>query len=350
MAIPVSIVIGIVAARRLQSNRDALLWSLALSAHRQMPLGPAVAAFAEQCRGGYRHRVRALAALLQSGMPLPAALDRLPGTLPEAGDVAVRVGWENGVLPQALRDAAVLRTHEPPPWQAVQGRLIYLFFVLTMIQVITGFVLYFIIPKFKKIFMDFGVELPKLTILVLEVSDFVVDYFYLVVPPLFVLLAYLFVISLRGRTSAPWFLSRLLIRIDTAQILRALAVTMEGGLPLTAGLRALASTYPRPAIRADLQRVLDAVNRGADWCTSLGAAGLLSTIDAAVLESAQRVGNLPWAMREMAQSGERRLSYRLQAWVQVVFPLIVFCIGMFVFFIVTGFFMPLVKLISELSG
>jgi protein transport protein HofC len=350
MAIPVGIVIAIVAARRRQSSRDALLWSLALAAHREMPLGPAVAAFAEQCRGGYRRRVLALADLLQSGVSLPEALGRLPHMLPEAGEVAVRVGWENGILARALRDAAILRTHQPPPWQAVQGRLIYLVFVLTMIQMVTGFVLYFIIPKFKKIFMDFGVELPKLTILVLEVSDFVVEYFYLVVPLLMVLLAYLFVIALGGRTWAPWFLRRLLVRIDTAQILRALAVTMEGGMPLTAGLLALAKTYPRVGIRTDLQRVYEAVNGGADWCASLGSAGLLSTIDGAVLESAQRVGNLPWAMREMAQSGERRLSYRLQVLVQVAFPIIVLCIGMLVFFIASGLFMPLVKLITELSG
>ena len=350
MAIPIAIALAIIVSRRQQASRDSLLWSLALVAHRQMPLGPTVAAFADCCRGKYRRRVLALSEYLESGLSLPDARDRQPKVLSEAGEVAARVGWENGLLAPALRDAAVTRTYQPTPWQAVQGRLLYLIAVLTLIFWITGFVLYFIIPKFKKIFLDFGVELPQISTLVLEVSDIVVEYWYVVIPLLFASLIYLLVLSFGGRSWAPWFLWRLLIRIDTAQILRALAVTMDGGLPLTAGLRALARTYPRVGIRSQLQRVHDAVSGGADWCTSLGTAGLVSTIDGAVLESAQRVGNLPWAMREMAESGERRLSYRLQALVQIVFPITVLCIGALVFFILTGLFMPLVKLITELSG
>jgi len=37
---------------------------------------------------------------------------------------------------------------------------------------------YFIIPRFKKILMDFGVELPGTTLLILIASDWIVDYFY----------------------------------------------------------------------------------------------------------------------------------------------------------------------------
>jgi type II secretory pathway component PulF len=38
---------------------------------------------------------------------------------------------------------------------------------------------FFAVPRFKKIFMDFGVELPGSTVLTLCASDWVVDYFYL---------------------------------------------------------------------------------------------------------------------------------------------------------------------------
>jgi type II secretory pathway component PulF len=62
------------------------------------------------------------------------------------------------------------------------------------------------------------------------------------------------------------------------------------------------------------------------------------------------VGNLTWALRELADRGERRLAYGLQLFVQVLFPIVLLGVAAVVFLFAVGYFMPLVKLISELSG
>jgi protein transport protein HofC len=90
------------------------------------------------------------------------------------------------------------------------------------------------------------------------------------------------------------------------------------------------------------------LTQGKDWCVSLYEQGLLRPADAAVLESARRVGNLSWALRETAENGERRLAYRLQTWVQALFPLFVLLIGALVFVVAVGYFSPLVILIERL--
>ena len=71
--------------------------------------------------------------------------------------------------------------------------------------------------------------------------------------------------------------------------------------------------------------------------------------DAAVLASAQRVGNLDWALRELAESSDRRLGYRLQFWLQLIFPLIVLAVGALVFLLAVAYFLPLVTLITKLA-
>ena len=67
-----------------------------------------------------------------------------------------------------------------------------------------------------------------------------------------------------------------------------------------------------------------------------------------MLGSAQRVGNLAWALREMAESNERRLGYRLQFWLQLLFPMLLICLGAVVFVLVVAYFCPLVSLIEAL--
>ena len=102
-------------------------------------------------------------------------------------------------------------------------------------------------------------------------------------------------------------------------------------------------------VRRRLRKVLREVREGADWVASLRGQGLINQADAAVLSSAQRVGNLPWALRETSSSAERRLSYRLQFWLQILFPVVVMAMGTMVFFYAVAYFMPLVRLIEALA-
>ena len=69
----------------------------------------------------------------------------------------------------------------------------------------------------------------------------------------------------------------------------------------------------------------------------------------AILQAAQRVGNLPGALREMADSVRRRLAYRVQAAAQMLFPPIVILMGLVVLFIVAALFVPIVALIQRLA-
>jgi protein transport protein HofC len=92
------------------------------------------------------------------------------------------------------------------------------------------------------------------------------------------------------------------------------------------------------------------VRHGADWGESLQRHGLIRAADAGVLASAKAVGNLGWALRELAETGERRLALRLQAWVQTLFPLVVILLGLVVLVLAAAFFSPLVILVGRLAG
>jgi type II secretory pathway component PulF len=76
---------------------------------------------------------------------------------------------------------------------------------------------------------------------------------------------------------------------------------------------------------------------------------VIGRAEMAVLGAAQRVGNLPWALAEMADSSRRRLGYRLHGLTHLLFPAVVLSFGLLVLFVVVGFFMPLVLLIEKLG-
>jgi protein transport protein HofC len=287
-------------------------------------------------------------------MPLPQALEREPGILPRDAVVLINVGWESGVLAGALREAASARSALHPAWILLSSRFAYFVVVLGIMQGIVGFMMYFIIPKFEAIFNDFGVSLPEVTILLIHVSHWLTRYGFffglLLIGAELFLLMYL-PVSFFGWVN--WYvpgLDRLFLARHTGLILRSLARVVEGGQPIQWGVATLVKCYPTWWVRRKLRMVALDLTEGKDWCVSLYERGLLRGADAAVLESARRAGNLAWALRETAENGERRLAFRLQAWVQALFPFFVVLIGALVFVIVVGYFSPLVILIERLAG
>jgi type II secretory pathway component PulF len=144
-------------------------------------------------------------------------------------------------------------------------------------------------------------------------------------------------------------MTRLARRLHTARILDALATLASHGRPLADGIATLARTYPRRLIRRRLNRVLADVEGGVDWCDSMARRGLIGRADRAVLQAAARVGNLPWAMTEMADSNRRRLAYRCHIWLHFAFTLVILAMGMGVLLFCVSYFLPLVILIRDLA-
>jgi len=340
---------GVVLARGRTSQQDSLLWMLAIAAEHRMPLATTTAAFADQYSGRYRRRVLRVAALLDSGASLADTLEQTSRVASRDAVLLVRMGEESGRLPEALRTAAAVRAARAPVWAAISTRVAYLLGVTFIGQSIVVFIMYFILPRFESIFMDFGLTLPPSTVAVVEASHFYVKYLFWV--PLLNLLLLLFLpLAIAGRSSfrLPFF-DKLLKRRHTALILRSLALTIEGGRKVEDGLNTLAKHYPARWVRKKLAAAAREAEQGHDWREALVRRRLLRYTDYEVLSSASAVGNLPWAMNELADTAERRLGVRVQAAVQLLFPLVICALGAVVLALAVGFFTPLVELIGRLS-
>lgn len=91
------------------------------------------------------------------------------------------------------------------------------------------------------------------------------------------------------------------------------------------------------------------MRQGADWIESLRRYHLIRATDGEVLRSAAEVGNLGWALGELAESSERRLAIKFQMMIQTFSALVVVMLGLVIFVATGAYFAPLVTLISELG-
>ncbi len=91
------------------------------------------------------------------------------------------------------------------------------------------------------------------------------------------------------------------------------------------------------------------VENGDDCWTQLLRRGSIGQRDLAVIESAERSGNLTWALREVAKIREQRLQYRVDALLILLRPIMILLMGILVATITIATLMPIVNLIHDLS-
>lgn len=338
---------------RLAMRQNSLLWVLTIATEQGRPLGPMLEALAEdESAYHWKARLHELIKHLNAGMSLPDALDRVPGLLPPNVVLAIRVGAETGTLAAMLREVSkdFSSRHEDDldsEWTVTVAYLVGLFAVLTAI---VSFLMYYIIPKFKKIFQDFGTELPELTQWVIEVSDAFVEWSPLIVVGGLSLLAWAEWRSRRGTPSAVfrWLLFSH-ARGQAPVVLRILGVVIQAGRPLVGALSTMARHHQSPTVRNHLLFIRNEVERGDEAFALLFETGFLRRSEARILEAAQRAGNLPWALEELSGSIERDASYRMAFVMEIIRPVFLLAVAVCVGIFAIGMFLPLVKLINDLS-
>jgi type II secretory pathway component PulF len=346
------VVFAMAVAKFRGSERRSLLWVLAVSAERGLPLAPAARAFAAERADEQGRRAMRLADLLEAGVPLPEAFDRSGNRLPTDACLAVRVGSQTHDMGSWMKQVAQDRNQINPVWQTLYEKSLYLVILLVVAGVNFAFLGFKVMPTYEKIFQDFDTPLPAMTMAAIGVSSWFAGFGVLVLP-LVLLLIGVCGIGVFYYMGWMWWEPPLLHwftrRIHSANIMRSLSHTLTQDMPLPESLDLLRRCYPKAHIRSRLDRACVRVQQGSQWCDALRRSGLITKADAAVLRAAQRVGNLPWALREMASSSVRRLTYRITALHRVAYPMIVIALALPIAWCAVAFVLPLAQLVENLS-
>ena len=346
----------IVAAMIVYQYRDAerrqLLWMMAIAAQRGLPLSTAARAFSLGRIDEIGRRTDRLASLLDSGMPFPLALKNSKNPLPSDATVAVEIGFALNALDITLTDAAQTGNRITRLRQTVFDKLAY-FFVLTLVLFcVILFMNIKIVPTYLQIMEDFNVKLPATTRFAFDLfqwftmaSPFVAFFaFFLGIGVCYGVLRYM-----GCPLPAIPFFGSLIGRIDTPILLRSFAYTIKSNRSILDAILVLENTFPSHWMRKRLSAAADQVQRGADWCESIREFGIISASDFALLQSAQRAGNLEWVLDELAELKLRRIEYRTSVFSRVLSPLIVILFAVIIGCLAAGVFAGLANMVQVIA-
>jgi type II secretory pathway component PulF len=340
-------------ADTLGSKQKSLLRILHVAAADRLEAAPLVAALATEHRSSYRRRLRRLARRLASGTSLADALEQTPGVLSDEHSLAIRFGDQSGTLAATLTG---LLNHTNRAELRVIGRLRQLgFYVVTTATIflfIMSFFLIKIIPSFQAIFDDFDLGLPHITILMIVVSQLLVNYWFL-----FALALIVGYWLTRSQSSRRFFsrqvssrVIRPIAKLRMAQVFSLLATNSRAGRPLSGALSTLARYHFDPKVRHKLLFVRNEMEQGANVWESMATAKLLSSAEARALEKATSSQSRAWTMERLADIKRGQVEQRTDFYVSLLQPAVTLLMAGIVLFVAVACLLPVFELTSALTG
>jgi type II secretory pathway component PulF len=338
--------------RYWNSETRYLVWSLAEAAERSIPLERAARAYASEHGGMFARSARRLADYLEAGVPLSIALSRSWVWVSSSIRMAADIGEKSGTLGPSMRKAVRQSNAIEDTIGSVLAKFVYLSCIVLVMFFVMTFMMIKIVPTFEQMFEEFGLALPNATILLITVSRLIVQYWFLLFPMVLGLTG-LVVMGVLIQMGVPVpalpIIRRFRSPFSNATILHSLATAVEHERTVPENLLLLSGLAPTDYSRRRLAVAVGQIESGAHWADALQHSGLISAAQNAIFRSAERAGNLAWALNEMADSTIRRAGQRARALLSVVFPGCLLLFGVCVFFTVVGMMMPLFSLISSLA-
>ncbi len=326
---------------------------------------------------------------IESGASLSEAMAKTPKAFNRLYVNMIKAGEAGGALETILQRLAEFLERSEQLKRKIKAAMTYPVAVVFFAIAILAFIMVFIIPKFEEIFNSFETELPIMTQILMTGSRLCMQYWFLfpLIPFSIWLMIKLTTSFEYGRFGWHLFLLKLPIfgslfeKTTVARTTRTLGTLVTSGVPILEALHITKETSNNAVFEQMYQRVLEAIRDGdtiaspmkANSCPGFHFGALLyflffiplvggliymmklrnRILDDMVVnmvDVGEETGELDVMLYKVADTFDDEVQTLTESLMSMLEPLLIMFLGIMVGFIVISLFLPLIKLITELSS
>ena len=342
--------------RGISSTELALITrQLATLIQAALPLDETLSAVANQTE---KPRIKSMLYAIRSrvleGHTLATGLGDYPKVFPELYRATVDAGEQSGHLDTVLERLADYTESRQEIQSKVSQALIYPAFLSFFAIAIVVFMMTSIVPQVVSVFEDTGQELPGLTISLIVMSDFVVDYgmFMLLIVvvavigfqvmltrPAFVMKYHIFLLQLP-------LIQRLVRGLNTALFTRTFSILTGSGVTVIEAMQISAKVVANLPMRQAILTATDRVREGTSIKNALDHSKLFPPMTLQLIASGENSGKLEEMLERASMQLEREQVTLIAYIVGILEPVIILAMGLMVLMIVLGILLPIFDLNS----
>ncbi|MDH7571338.1 MAG: type II secretion system F family protein, partial [Armatimonadota bacterium] len=275
----------------------------------------------------------------------------------------VRAGEVGGVLDEVLERLATFLEKDMELRRKVKSAMTYPTLVMVAATGIVLFLVTFILPKFMAMFADLGVkEMPATTQFLMNVSNFLTKGFPTRQVIILVVAFVLFTVWKRFtrtrvgkrfydtiKLKIPVF-GKLNHRIAIARFARTLGTLLVSGVPILQAMETVAGTVDNEIIADAIMKARASIREGESIGPPLQKSRMFPPMVVHMVSIGEETGALDGMLGKIADFYEAEVDAALESLTASLEPVMILFLGVVVGFIVVSMFMPLIAVVSSLSG
>ncbi|MEO0318221.1 MAG: hypothetical protein RL404_1898 [Pseudomonadota bacterium] len=290
---------------------------------------------------------------VETGSSLSLAFGRHPRYFDHLFCHLVAAGEQAGMLEPVLMRLATYREKGLALRGKVRSAMVYPAAVLAVAVVVTAVIMVWVVPQFKLVFDDFGAELPLPTLLVMAMSEFLVEW-WLVIAASAVGGGWFMYRAWRSSASMRTTTDRLALRLPVLGAILAkaivarwsgtLATMFSAGVPLVESLDAVGGAAGNAVYHEATQRITSAVRAGTSLARAMQQEPVFPAMVIQMVAIGEESGALDEMLRKVAEFYETEVDAAVASLSSLLEPVIMVILGTLIGGLVIAMYLPIFQL------
>jgi type II secretory pathway component PulF len=296
-----------------------------------------------------------LSEVVEQGTPLSQGLEEFPRVFPGYIRNIVQVAERSGSLDENFIELRDYLEWMDQNWKAFKQAMLYPAFVLGALTIFIFIALRFVFPTVTALLFELDIPLPLITRMMIAASDFVVDYWGVILAVLFLAppgLRLLFKVSKRASLLRDHFLLKLpflgdvILTLAVARFLRSLILTQKAGIVITDSLAMGREVVGNAVIERSVTRIETAVSNGSTMSSTMAKDPTFPALVRTMVGVGERSGSLDTSLQAVVDYYDDLVPRKIKTFFAVLEPgLIVFTVCL-AGLVAAAVFLPLVNMLS----
>lgn len=307
-------------------------------------------AFAEVIDGVVQ-RIERGASLSDAMAPYPKVFDNLYVAM-------VRAGEASGRLDLILRQLVVYIDKVVKIKSQVKSAMAYPLIIVVVAALVMYVLLAFVVPMFAQQFKDNGQELPGLTQLVVDMSDWMVTYSMHVIgafiAAIFIFKKWLGTVNGRKIFDASilkWpVIGEVLTKIAIGRFCSTMATLLTSGVSILEALTICASSSGNKRVESVVLEVKQKIVEGQTFADPLAASGLVPKMVSSMVAVGEATGTLDATLSKITEIYDDEVDNAVRAMTSMIEPAMIVIIGGMVGIVVIAMYLPVFDMATTIGG
>jgi type IV pilus assembly protein PilC len=299
-----------------------------------------------------------LAVSIEGGSTFSEGLAQHPKVFNRLFVNMVKAGELGGVLEVVLKRLAEFSEKAQKIKGKVKAALFYPVAVMIVAVGILILLMVFVVPKFKEVFAGMNIKMPEFTLFVLGVSEIIKDHILATMGAMAVLLVFfmLFIKTKFGRLV--WdnvqlklpAIGPVISKVTISRFTRTLGTLVSSGVPILQALTIVKETAGNVVIANAVGKIHESVKEGETITAPLETSGVFPPMVCSMVDVGEQTGAMPEMLMRIADDYDEQVDNAVSAMTSLLEPIMIVFLAVLVGSIVIAMFLPLIQMITTLSG